>query len=110
MLSKQIFIQIVMGNEKWILYNNAECEGIMRQAKWIAINHTKGWASSKDNAVYMVGLEESSLQWAPSGETYNWFEQVLLPIRPIEGRNWWKMSVMRKGLIFHQVNARLCIF
>ena len=38
--------QIVMGDEKWILYNNMKQE-IVGQAKWTTPNHTKGQSSSK---------------------------------------------------------------
>ena len=47
--------QIVMGSEKWILYNAVEW-------KRTTTNHTKGWSSSKEgDVVYMVGLEGSRL-------------------------------------------------
>lgn len=45
--------QIMMEDEKVYFYNNVECM-ILGQAKWVAINYTKGKSSSKVDAVYMV--------------------------------------------------------
>lgn len=42
-----------MADEKVYFYSNVECM-ILGQAKWIAINYTKGKSSSKVDPVYMV--------------------------------------------------------
>ena len=58
----------------------------------------------EDNAVFMVGLEESPLIWAPSGKPNDQFQQVLLPVRPAESST--RRKVNRKCIIFQQDNAR----
>ena len=40
----------------------------------------------------MVGLEESPLLWAPSGNPKDYFQQVLLPIKSDEGITWQKSA------------------
>ena len=56
---------MVMGDEKWILYNNVEWN--MGQEKWTTTNHTKDRSLFKEgDVVYMVGLEVSPLLWAPA--------------------------------------------
>ena len=46
--------QIVMGDEKWILYNNVK----KKRSKWTTTNHSKSQFSSKEgDVVYIVGLE-----------------------------------------------------
>ena len=50
--------QIVIDDEKWILYSNMKWK-IVEQTKWTTTNHTKGQSSSKEGDVSMVGLEGS---------------------------------------------------
>ena len=50
----------------------------------------KGQSSPKESdAVNMMELKGSSLQWFTFNWSTNWFEQVLFLIKPIEGSNWW---------------------
>ena len=47
-------------------------EEVVGQVKWTITNHTKGHSSSKEGDVlYIMGLEDSSLLWAPSGKPEN---------------------------------------
>ena len=65
-----------MGDEKWILKNDAEWKRL-----WAS--HNKSWFLSKeDNVVYMVGLEESRLLWDSYGKPNDQSQQVLSLIRP----------------------------
>ena len=83
-------------------------EEIVGQAKWTAINHNKGRSSPKEGDVYMVGLEQSPLPWAPSRNQkinsnkycsqLNQLKAALDEKRP--------ELVNRKRIIFHQGNAR----
>ena len=78
---------------------------IVGQPKWTTTNYTKGWSSSKEGDVgYMVGLEGSSLLWAPSGKPNNYFQQVLPPLKASLNEKP-PASVNRKCIIFHQGNT-----
>ena len=66
-------------------------------------HHTKGWSSSKDYTVYMMGFgRESSIM--SSFWKIEQFQQVLLPIRPLDKK--YPESVNRKHIIFHHDNTR----
>ena len=78
---------------QWKVHTVQWCgmEEIMRQVRTIT-NHTKGWSSNEGDAVYIMGLEGSPLIQGPSGKLSDWFQQVLLPIRPTESSTQWKGS------------------
>ena len=86
-----------MSDEKWILKNDVEWKRL-----WA--NHSKSWSSSKEDVVYMVGLEETPLLWA-SGKPNDQSQQVLPPIKAALDENHLEL-VNIKCIIFHQDNAR----
>ena len=49
------------GDEKWILYNNVEQKKSLGKLNKSPFNHTEGRSSSREDDVYMVGLEGSPL-------------------------------------------------
>ena len=57
--------------------------------------------------VYSGIGRESSIMSSFLGKPSNWFQQVLIPVRPVESSNGWKASelVNRKCILFHQHNA-----
>ena len=87
-------------------------EEIVGQEKWTITNHKKGWPLFKEgDAVYMVGLEGSSLLYTPSGKPHNYVQQILLSIRPTEAalNEKYLELVNRKQIIIRQDNTRLHI-
>lgn len=82
---------------------------IVELVKWIITHCTKGSISSQEgNTAYTV--EGNDLLLSLSAEPNDWFKQILLFIKQVEGSNHWKVSkklVQRKSLIFHENNVRL---
>lgn len=73
--------------EKWILVITWKAGN---SGKWTINDLTKMqlFSSIQIVVIPMVWLKMSSLPWALSRGTYNWFEQILIPIRLNEGHNW----------------------
>lgn len=66
-------------------------EEIMEQAKK---SHMKNRSLSKEgDTVHMVGLEMNPQLWSPSGKPNDYFQHVLLSVRPSEGSIWQKKSI-----------------
>ena len=83
---------------------------IMEQVKWTVTNHAKLHNSifpklfiflSKEGMVVFHPKKVMCIWWdwkgvlylwAPSGKSNDYFQQVLLPVRPTEGSIWWKAS------------------
>ena len=57
---------------------------IMGQVKGTTTNYARAQSSSKGDGVYMVELKRNPLLQTPSRKPNVSFQQVLLPIRPIE--------------------------
>ena len=66
---------------------------IMEQAKGTTASHTKSGSLSKEgDTVHMVGLEVNPQLWSPSGKPNDYFQHLLLSVRPTEGSIWQKAS------------------
>ena len=73
--------------------------------KWTTVNHTKVWSSSKEgDVVYMVGLEEGPLLWAPLEEQRINSNRYCSQLDQLKAALDEKHSelVNRKCIIFHQ--------
>ena len=96
---------------KVVTLQQYEMQEVIKQRKWTIINCSKDWSSfKKDDAVYMMILERSSLWWASPGESNEWLKEVMLPVWPIQGSNKQKVSRIsykRKRTILHQDNTRM---
>ena len=100
--------QIVMCNEKWILYNNVEWKRSQSKRNDPPPT-TEGQSSSKeDDVVYIVELEGSPLLWAPSVKPNN-PNKYSSQMKAVLNKNCPEL-VNRKCIIFNQDNARRHVY